>query len=720
MNEENTNNIEKTNEIIEITNPNEKTAVYDLKEIEEGSKNKRNKKSHAKKEHHPMSDKTKKIIIIVSIVVVLIIAVVLVFVLRKNKDSKKPNEPAIIVEKDNYRYENGTLVFLNKEKNEIGKYKCKIKDKDLCYIAKYSNEDEYDEPKFVYETGIKVNYPSKIYNNEYVFIYDNTGKENGLIILYDIKNQKDLGKYKLVKEVNDDIVILKDEEDKYGAKNLQDNTDIIPFEYDYLGFIKNKDNIVGIKDLNNYLLDLTGKEVTRNITGKIKNYNEKYISTVIGNEYLLVNYDGKDVLNDTFSYIKFQDDIILTVKNRKLYLYDNNLNKLNLEGKVIESQEYEDKTTLSDDYQELDFVEGLKLDITKDKIIVNKGTEKECIINKNEGKFSKNLKNMDYYEGILYIYDSETKTNLLGKYTCSNPNTITSNTVKLNNCYIAKETKLLNREKEAKNLGNLPIFNKRFVFIQDGEYIKLIDLKKNYKEEDKKDIPTYKAVDVGFYDNQKEVNYVNTANTLVMAKNKSDSPGMVRIEASKVNGVIAFKNNVNNTYIKNKELKFLKDGILTKREDGTYHLYDMQGNQITIVKNDKSNKPEELVIKNEIVDYNNVCYEVKTGDNLMLYTKGGKIITIKEKDEEDNLKPIDEKFVYIKLYDKFFVGITDKDEIGIYEYNGTKHKNPDGESKVILKSDFDKAYKITTYDNEITLDVYALDEEISYSFKVVL
>ena len=697
MDEKKVDNIDATNEIIEINNNEEKTAIYDLKEIkkkeQEKQEEKKSNKSNSKKSQKASKTKPnkksfdkKKIIIIVVIVIALIAIIISLFLVFKNKNKNhKSNKPSVVVQEDNYRYEDGTLILLNSDDKEIGKYECNVKDKDLCYIAKYSNEDDYDETKYVYENGIEVKFPSKIYSDSYVLIYDNAGKEKGLISLYDIDNSKVIGKYKLAKEVEYNKVILKDENNKYGLKDLTDNSNIIDFEYDYLGFIKNKDLIIGIKDLNNYLIDMEGKVVTEKITGNIKNYNSKYISVLIDNEYTLLDYDGNDVLHDKFDYIKLDSEIISVIKNRKLYLFDNYLNKLNIEGIVLGKLVYEDKVVLDKNLNEINRTEGYSINANADTVVINKDREDEVLINRYDGILSSKLKNIDYFGDILYIYEDAEKTNLVGKYKCDNKNNIDSGSTSLNNCYIAKEKALLNRSKDSKNLGFLPIYNKRYVFIQDGINIKLWDLKKEQK------LATYKEVDAGFYDNKNDINFVDTANTLVLAKNTSDSLGMVRIEASDVKGIISFKNN-------NVSIKLLNDYILAKRKDGTYHLYDMNGEEIN----------KNITIKNEIVGFNGLYYKVKYDNYYMLYTKDGKIVNT-----GNNL-------IYIKMYDDFFVGISDKDEIGIYEYDGTKHINPEGNSTILFKDDLDKSYKITIDGKKITVDVMALDNEISYSFMVSL
>ena len=149
--EENAN----TNEIVEIDENEEITKTqYDLKEIEDNDKSKKKDKKVKKPSKWSMLPKKTRIIIIVSIVLVLliIIGVLLYFFVFRDRtpEEKRPEDPVVIVEKDNYRYEDGFLVIIDAEKNELGTYECTNKNEELCYVAYYSNEDDFDTNKRVY------------------------------------------------------------------------------------------------------------------------------------------------------------------------------------------------------------------------------------------------------------------------------------------------------------------------------------------------------------------------------------------------------------------------------------------------------------------------------------------------------------------------------------------------------------------------------------------
>ena len=248
---EETNESKTSNEIVEIDENDEiSNTQYDLEKVEEplGKKKKEKKPSKWSK-----LSKKAKIIIIVSAVVLLIVVVLLLwlFVFKKDNKQNEYKEPSVVLEKENYKYVDGKLIFLDQNKNELGSYECKNKNENLCYIAYYSNEDDFDEFKKVYESGLEVSVASDIYKDKYVFVYDDEKKENGEVTLYNIKDNKNEGIYSLVKEVNKDKAIVK-KNDKYGIISFDEDLDV-SLDYEYMGYIlDSKDLIVATN--NNYKL----------------------------------------------------------------------------------------------------------------------------------------------------------------------------------------------------------------------------------------------------------------------------------------------------------------------------------------------------------------------------------------------------------------------------------------------------------------------------------
>ena len=152
---------------------------------------------------------------------------------------------------------------------------------------------------------------------------------------------------------------------------------------------------------------------------------------------------------------------------------------------------------------------------------------------------------------------------------------------------------------------------------------------------------TYKEVDAKYYNNENKINFVETAGTIVLAKNTSDSYGLINIESSNVNGLIAFKDDDGNT---NTKASGLNGNILMQRSDGTYHLFDTKGNEIT----------ENIETKNEIVDYKGDYILVKSSDNYVIYNLDGSIVS--------------GEYKYIALEEKYYITVDSSNKVGVYTF----------------------------------------------------
>ena len=167
------NDFNYDNEIIEVSENTSTLEDLIREEAETGSVKPPKKKKSLKDKIKDLSKKQKITLIVIGILVLLmIIGIVLFFVLNKDEEEIKPQE-VVIVEKDNYRYENGKLIFLDSNEEEIGSYECADKDLEKCYVAKINLEnDTFDRVKSVYENGEELEKNSKIYYDNYVFVYD--------------------------------------------------------------------------------------------------------------------------------------------------------------------------------------------------------------------------------------------------------------------------------------------------------------------------------------------------------------------------------------------------------------------------------------------------------------------------------------------------------------------------------------------------------------------
>ena len=641
--EENNNN---TNEIVEIDENEEITKTqYDLKDIaEEDSKKKKKDKKNKKPSKWSLLPKKTKIIIIVSIVVVLLIVVGLLLYFLVFKDStpeeKRPENPVVIVEKDNYRYEDGFLVIIDEEKNELGTYECTNKNEELCYVAYYSNEDDFDISKQVYENGVPIDIRSDIFNDKYVFIYDNTTKEDGNVILYDLENNELVNEYALVKEIDEQNIIVKNLDDEYGVIELSDEvTEVIDYNYDYLGYILDSNTLVAANNNNYMLLSLDGDELSDNIPGEIKNFDSEHISVKIDGDYYVYDYSGIRLLEDAYDYVRFVDSYIIAADNKRLYAFDSEVYPLNMDGIRIDSNSYNTKLIFNDELVQTGKEEAFDAYLDNGNLRIAHDDE-YTDINLAESAFNKNTPYVSYFQGKLYFYSDEEKTESIGSYACSYANDVTNETTELQNCFIAKETKVLNTSEDI-NVGYLPIYNERYVFIADtsrpnaNDNIILYDLKNNKK------LATYKEVDARVYSDTLDLTFVETAGTIVLAKNTSDSYGLINIKSSNVTGVVAFKDK--DTGDTNTEVKMLGENFLFKRSNGTYHLYEPNGDEIT----------ENIETKNEIVDYKGDYILVNAGEEYTIYNLDGTIINSAK---------------YIFLEDTYYLTVNDENKIGVYTF----------------------------------------------------
>lgn len=659
--EENT----RSNEIIEIDENEEITNTqYDLSEVVEVAKKKKEKKPS---KWSKLSKKQKIMIIAgVGVFLLLILGIVVYFVFFKGESEEEYKEPMIVIEKDNYKYVDGKLVFINNDKKEIGTYTCKNKSENLCYLASYSNEDDFDTDKRVYESGLKIDNKTDILLDNYVFIYDDETKENGGVFLYDISKDEVIGEYDLVKEVSETQVIFK-KDNKYGLLSVSDKglEEDIKNTYDYMGYILNTDYLVVSMNNNYKLIDFEDKAVSKSVPGVIKNFDGNNLSVCVGSDYFVYDYNGKMIVDTEYDYIRFEGNYIIAATGKKLYVYDQDGTPMNMDGVRINSNDYNTKLIFNENLRQIGKEEAFSVTITGKTIRISYGDE-SVDINLMDGELSKEISYVSYYGGKLYFYEDEEKTDLIGSYTCKY-----ANSDSLGNCFLAKESSII-----SENIVNdyLPIINNRYVFISDtkepnkNDNIVLYDLK------DKKTLATYTEVDMNYH--TEGFDSITTAGTYVVAKNTSSSYGVINIGTSKVSGIISFKNGDDGKVI-NETFKMVDNNYSFKRSDGTYHLYTASGEEIT----------KNVSTKYEIVEYKHNYLKVKNNDKYLVYALDGKIVS----DEIKN----------IIMEDGFYIGI-DNNIVSVYKYDKTKLEGYNTE---------------TEETEEIRIDGVDYTKEISYTKK---
>lgn len=619
-----------------------------MKPPEEEKKSKKGKKKGPNKikEWWQKRSKKQKILFITGLIILLTALFVGIFFLVKSLKKEEVVAPPVdvIVEEENYRYENGSLIFLNSNKESIGSYTCKNQSEELCFVSFYSTEDTFDTEKKVYENGSPIKTRAAIIANNYVFINDNPRKDDTTITLYNIKEEKAEDMYQLVKKIgqNDNSVILKNNEGKYGIVNFTETESAIKLEFvhDYLGYIDNgKNNYVSTQAGRNFIMDETGKNISKAISGSIKNANGSYIKVMQDTGvYEVYNYNNQNTFGETFDYVELMDDYAILIKDGKMYLKFYDKNKLNEEGITLQNKDYVKTSIYDEDNKLKETRESFSIEENNNMInitIYNNGESNVVQINKNEGNVSKSLKNINYLDGKLYIYKDSAKTDLLGSYTCANKNNVTNNT--LNNCKLATDTIFEDNDYEIPGTpGVIPVLNERFVFISDNpdlvndssKTIVLYDLKKGSS------LGKYSAVNTYSYTGTEEITFSTVNDLQVIAKNQSGKFGVIKIGLSEISGHIGFNYS---------EMESLRDYYVAKDANGYLLLNKSNGASTT------------SAIPYKIRNYNSKYVTVINNGNYYIYANNGGQLSTKG-------------FKYIELYDKFYAGVDSNNQLGLYKY----------------------------------------------------
>lgn len=614
-------------------------------EKQENSKEKKKKEKKPKKslkEKWRSLSKKKKIIIIVCsvLVLLLIVGLVLFFVLRDNEEVvPEPEEPEVIVEKDNYIYRDGTLVFLNSDDEEIGTYECTNKSEDLCYVPTYSTEDNFDGERNVYEDESLIERPSAIYQNNYVFVFDNENAEDENIILYNIESQESEGNYNLVKGFSDsDFVIVRNENNRYGALEFSSDgiQEVFEFSYDYLGRMSSDANVVVRTNDRYYIYSVDGENLSQGLRYEVMSYNDEYI-VVDNNGYYVYSYDGDLIFDDAYDYIELLDDYAILIDRDLLYVRDYQNNIYNVEGVDLDSTYYNPLNVYSEDRVYIETRRAYEVTVDEDTMDITftrDGRERTQTIDLQDGKMSANYNYISYFDGVLYFYSDEEKSELLGTYECSN-----ANSSDLTNCTIATDSFYSDNEMEenkSDSVGWIPIYNERYVFILDT-----IDLNNPtivlYDLENEKALARYATVDSGAYTGKREVTFVDTDATYVMAENKSNGDyGLIRI-SDNVSGTIAFDYS---------SIEKLGDYYLVGTSSGTYQLFSNVGTEIT----DTYGYP--------IISYVGTYLKVLNNNEYYVYDFQG-----------NRLREADGGYRYVDLQDTYYVVIDSSNNLNIHKYD---------------------------------------------------
>ncbi len=635
-------------------------------------------------------DKKKKIIFIVLLILILIaIAVGLFFLFKKEPSKPIEEKPGVVLEMDNYRYEDGKLIFLDGEQ-ELGSYECENKDETLCEVAYLTEEDDFSTTKKVDEEGNPLKRRTKIYQDRFVFVVDRKDEEDERIKVYDMKTNEVLKTVFAVKAYDEyeDYVVLKDDESLYGLEHFTEEKmeTVIPYSYDELGILPHQEEIKLLavrKDNNSYLADLQNKILTKAFTASIVEATDTHLITKDATgKYRIYDYNATEINKGEYDYATLVGDLVLTVQNNNLVVLDYENHKMRSEGIPLKNAKYDPVETY-EDYKLTKTEQAFTVNYENNILNINvyEGEDYENFsVNILEGKLSAKLAYMNYFDGSIYFYSDSNKETLLGSYPCTNKNAIDESTTTLVTCKLATDsfyhettgnTKEMDHSAET---GAIPLINKQFVFILDGDTVVLYDLV------NKKEIAKYTNVDTASYTNVSDLTFVNTNNVYFIAVSKSSGKfGVAKITMDGVSPVIPFEFN---------SIKKLGDYYVCESDAG-YALYDQDANKLTADKN------------SPIVDYLEVD---DTHKYLKTYKDNMYFVHSYEKEISSS------SYNYIELYNEYYAAVLNN-KVHVFTYDNEEITvSEEGETGVPLNitnyyGSGTKAFRITFDKDNVYVEV---------------
>lgn len=608
------------------------------------------------KEKWSSLNKKQKILIstlsIILLFLLIVFIIVLVFKLTDKPEPQTqvdpPKEEFIPVVVDNYYYKEGSLYFLNEQETEIGSYECTNKDDNLCYVGLNSNRDGFDVTKLVNSKGEIKEQRLPILHENYVFIRDNKNSNESEIILYSIKEQKEIARYASVKYFNNGSIIVQDTEKKYGLINLDATKGLIQVlknNYNYLGLIEGESSYLAQTKDGYFIIDSKGKELSEAFDSKlkIKSYNKYFVVTETNKEYSVYNYEN-DLIAAGYNFIATYDKYALLVDNNRLYVKDNEKNKYTENGIKLNSKEYI-KTYIYDDKDELtetkrSFEAAVKeneLEITLWKDGSKDPTYERMSL--AEANINKNYEYVNYFAGKLYFYKDKEKEELLGFYSCENENTVDMKSTKYSSCFIATDSLFADNDMipEGYLLRNsiIPIINNKYAFVFDGNNnISLVDIV------NKETKSSYMKVESNTIHNEGKLSSL-TGNVDVIVQNKKGKYGVITVGKDNVSVKHSFE------YSK---LEFLGNAFLG---------LDSSNNWRVLFDN-----VETMGFTKKIRGYNSTHRFFKIIENDKYYVYN-----------ESATKVSEEAYTYVELYSDFYAALDSDRNLYIYGYNGEKKVN---------------------------------------------
>jgi len=615
-----------------------------------------------------LSGKKKALFITLIVLIIALLIGLIVGISMISKDEVKEviedKLPDVILEAENYRYENGILIFTHSSNNEVGRYECKNKDEKLCKIATTFDDDTFDKASMIDEDGKKVILNTPIYYDRYVFIFDNSKESDTEIIFYDIKENKEVSRYLGIKTYTDysDYFVLKDTNNNEGAVKISASglETLVPFKYNLVSLL-DLDNdkpkyVITKKDNNSYLRNLKGEELTLATNQVITGANGSYIKTRDSlDKYHVYNYNMQEFDKDySFDYIELLDQFIIGVYDSSLHVFDYSSHRMTSQEMKISNNNYAGIQTITNNkVSKLQKSFNYEL---HDKLLTIKTYEDDILgeshtysINLVDGLVSIKLQLLEYLDGKLFFYQDIEKKNLIGTYECQNKNTTKEDSTELANCYVARESFMRETRgndyevDQSSKLGSIPVFNQKYAFIKDGDVINLVDLADSSVK------AIYDIVDTSSYTETNEVTLSKETTVTFMARSKRTGKyGVVRINGQSLEGVISFDKSY---------LKKLGDYYVVQDENG-FILVDKWGKS---QYNDGGQTKEMEYQSSPIVDYRGKY--IKTMQNNVFYLHSF-----------DNSTHDSNSYNHITLDEKYYLAVRNN-KVFLFSYDDEEDSN---------------------------------------------
>lgn len=237
----------------------------------------------------------------------------------------------------------GKLYFYDKSNTFIGNYSCGA-DSIYCGYAYETVDDNFGFR--AYNDG-EINEVTLI-NERYAFIVDTNKEEeyyrNSEIILYDVKNEKELERFEAVKNytkgLSNGIIFVKEINGNWRILSLKEKTPILITDnsYDYVAVKKNSfvgeelnsNDIITFDGTSWQIISNTGSSKTSKTTNKIV---DSYLNYIIyknaNNKYIMKTYSDYSLLNGyTYNSIEFIGSFASVISyDNQFYIIDYTMNR---------------------------------------------------------------------------------------------------------------------------------------------------------------------------------------------------------------------------------------------------------------------------------------------------------------------------------------------------------------------------------------------------------